>query len=196
MEPSLISGRKCLCCNGLFLPSPKTRSTQRFCSKAPCRKASKARSDAQWRRKNPGYHRGPEQVERVRQWRARNPSYSCGRKRGKSPLALQDLVPTQVVDEQPLVRDVVAPTSDFSPGAPPSISCNAATTSCNGVALQDFIQALNPLVVGLIATIMGDALQESFVLFAQKLVERGRRTQDQFRANPRSDAAPQTSNSN
>jgi hypothetical protein len=42
-------------------------------------------------------------------------------------------------------------------------------------ALQDSASTQQALVAGLISTIMGDALQDSFSQFTLKLVERGRR---------------------
>ena len=175
MEPSPNSKRKCHCCSILFLPSPNNRGTQRFCSAAVCRKASKARSDAAWRRKNPDHHRGPEQVERVRQWRAKNPGYSRRGKRKKVAVALQDFAPTQGVENQVVAREEPTSASDFAQKEPAAKSCNAPGAAVGGGALQDFAYMQNPLVVGLIATICGEALQESFVPFAQKLLERGRR---------------------
>jgi hypothetical protein len=49
------------------------------------------------------------------------------------------------------------------------------TDSCNERALQDLVHLQNPLVVGLISVLAGDALQETLVLFARGLVERGER---------------------
>jgi hypothetical protein len=195
VEPLSIPGRKCLCCNGMFLPSPGNRATQRFCSEATCRKASRARCDRQWRHKNPGYHSGPEQVERVRQWRARHPGYSRGKRRGKAPPPLQDLAPAQVVAAPPLADDAAAPPRDFLQKAPASTSGYAATTSCNGAPLQDFVHPQDPLLVGLIATMLGGALQESFVPFTQELVERGRRVLAQNCGSSGLQAASPTSNS-
>jgi len=45
----------------------------------------------------------------------------------------------------------------------------------SGDALQDSASTQKALVAGLISTMMGDALQDSFSQFTLKLVERGRR---------------------
>jgi hypothetical protein len=175
VDPSPLSARKCQCCSGFFLPARTNRATQRFCSLAACRQASKARSNRQWRSKNPGYDSGPEQVARVQRWRAQNPGYGHRNRRQKTPWPLQDFVPTQTPDPEPLTKDVPQAPRDFVPGTKP------AATSCNGVpaqigpALQDFVHTQDPLVVGLIATILGDALQESFGSLTRHLVEQGRR---------------------
>ena len=179
MEPPPPSASKCLCCKQPFLPSPRNRATQRFCSLPDCRKASKARSNRKWRDKNPGYDRGPENVERVRQWRAAHPGYSRGKKRKKPASALQDLVPTQVAPDQPLAKDAPPPASDFAPGAAPHDSRNAQGDEA---ALQDLVHTQDPLVLGLIDVLGGGALQESFVPFARRLVERGWRIKAQQRA--------------
>ena len=69
--------RKCLCCKRIFLPDPRTRHQQQFCSDRPCQKASKKVSQERWRAKpeNRDYWRGPEHVERVRAWREAHPWY-------------------------------------------------------------------------------------------------------------------------
>jgi hypothetical protein len=110
---------------------------QRFCSAQACRKASKARSNALWRQKNPGYDRGPEQVARVQRWRAGHPGYSQG-KRGKKPVAaLQDLDPRQVTADQLLVKVEPGAASDFVPCEPPTSSCNGAPGAPGALALQE-----------------------------------------------------------
>ena len=69
--------RRCASCQKLFLPEPRSRHCQRFCSQPACRKASKSASQAHWRSKpeNRDYWRGPEHVERVRAWRKAHPQY-------------------------------------------------------------------------------------------------------------------------
>ncbi len=196
VEPPPLSARKCQCCKASFFPALTNRATQRFCSLAACRQASKARSNRQWRSKNPGYDRGPEQVARVQRWRAQNPGYGHGKRRQKPALPLQDFVPPQVADSEPLAWDAPVAPSDFVPGAAP------AAASCNGVPaldeppLQDFVPTQDPLVVGLIAAILGDALQESFGSLTRHLVEQGRRVlAAQGRDVPGCQASRQTANS-
>ena len=87
---------KCLNCRRLFRPDPRNVRHQRYCSAGPCRKASKAASQARWlsQPQNRNYFCGPEHVARVRAWRAANPGYA---RRGRS--ALQEDSLTQVVDQ-------------------------------------------------------------------------------------------------
>jgi hypothetical protein len=52
--------RKCLCCCELFRADPRNLHHQKYCSKAACRKASKAASQRRWLAKaeNRDYFRG------------------------------------------------------------------------------------------------------------------------------------------
>jgi hypothetical protein len=69
--------RKCLNCKKKFMPDPRSRHCQLYCSALACKKASKAISQKYWHTKpeNRNYWRGPEQVERVRAWRKAHPFY-------------------------------------------------------------------------------------------------------------------------
>ena len=84
-----IEKEKCRHCRRLFVPDPRNRDRQKYCSSPPCRKASKSASQKKWLRKpgNRDYFKGPENVERVREWRKKNPGYW---KRSKPKIALQD----------------------------------------------------------------------------------------------------------
>lgn len=172
------------------MPSPSNRATQRFCSKAACRAASKARSDRRWRQKNPGYDRGPEHVERMRQWRAKHPGYSKGRKRSKPVRALQDFAIGQVLGKEALAVDLPALASTFSVGG----ADRSGPDSCSALALQDFAPMQNALVVGLIATLMGVASQESIMPVVRQIVERGRRVLVQHPVGGGLHGAPSTIN--
>jgi hypothetical protein len=67
----------CLFCKQSFVPDPRRRQQQRFCSTIACQKASKAFSQQRWLAKpeNWDYWRGAENVMRVRAWREANPRY-------------------------------------------------------------------------------------------------------------------------
>ena len=171
MEPVSKFGSKCQSCNVLFSPSVNNRGRQSFCGKGACVKAAKALSNLRWRRKNPGYDSGPEQVARVQAWRARNPDYNKGKKRPKPPVALQDFASTQGVDSKAVTEFAAPAQSVFAQRAPDA----PAAESGNSVALQDFAPIQLLLVVGLISVVFGDALQENFVTYRRELVERGRR---------------------
>jgi hypothetical protein len=161
--------RNCLSCKDSFVPSPNNRGTQRYCSKADCRKSSKAAAQRKWLRQpqNRSYFRGPENVARVQRWRKAHPDYW----RAKEPPlqeALQDLAPTQAVQEQCVtVHDSCVSTGDFTGSGPPAASDIGP--------LQDLVSVQVPLLAGVISMLMGDALQDRFALFTRDLVDRGRR---------------------
>ena len=194
MKAPSFSAPKCLGCNLVFRPGPANRATQRFCSEAPCRKASKSASDAAWRRKNPDYHRGSVQVERVRRWRAQTPGYWRSKRRPTPGLALQDFAQDQPVAAHATAPESAIPPSEFPLKPPLQMPEVVPPGSCSGDALQDFAYTQNPLLLGLISFVFGDALQESFVPLTQKLVERGRRELAQFRLDPGRQFATATSN--
>ena len=125
--------RKCLNCGRLFRPDPRNVHRQKYCSEPPCRKASKAASQARWLAKpqNRDYFRGLAHTERVRAWRAANPGYCARRRR-----ALQDRSSAQVTD--------------------PTRKTGFLTER----ALQEGCRAQGLVLTGLIATLTGSALQE------------------------------------
>ena len=63
--------RKCLCCGEFFDVDHRNRDRQRYCSAAPCRRASKTASQAAWlsQPKNAAYFSDPIHVARVQAWR-------------------------------------------------------------------------------------------------------------------------------
>ena len=68
---------KCLCCKSWFVPDPRKRGRQTYCSRKECQRASKAASQQRWLSKseNERYFHGPEHVDRVRRWRGAHPQY-------------------------------------------------------------------------------------------------------------------------
>lgn len=97
--------RKCLCCKAWFVPDPRKRRLQRYCSKEQCRRSSKAASQRRWLRKpqNEEYFQGPEHVNRVQRWRRAHPGYwRC--KIASARAALQDLIDTQALERSGKTR--------------------------------------------------------------------------------------------
>lgn len=144
---------KCPHCNESHRADPRNRGRQRYCSKPECRKASKAASQARWlaREENRDYFRGAHHCGRVKRWRQANPGY--WRRPGKrAQAALQDSSNPQTADNEPVVPDV------------PDVAHDA---------LQDVCRAQTPLLVGIIASLTGEPLQESIVCTARMLVNRG-----------------------
>jgi hypothetical protein len=144
--------RKCRCCKQLFLPDPRTKGRQRFCSLEACQRASKAASQRKWLGKegNGDYYRGPGQVERVREWRRHHPGYWRQEKRSRKR--------AQVVDHQP--------------PNPVHSSCNVPREVPR--TLQDECLTQTPAFVGLISMVTGSTLQEEIAATARQLLLRGR----------------------
>ena len=66
--------RKCKCCRELFVSHPSVMN-QHYCSKKECQQERKRKNNADFKRRNPDYHSGPEAVNRVQRWRRNNPGY-------------------------------------------------------------------------------------------------------------------------
>jgi hypothetical protein len=148
--------RKCLCCGEFFDVDHRNVHRQRYCSAAPCRRASKAASQAVWlaRPQNKDYFRDPVHVTRVQAWRAAHPGYSHP-KLGRLP-ALQDSLIVQVhdfIEKSPI--HVQTP-------APPVIS-----------ALQDLLNAPSPVLAGLIAHLFEVTLQDDIAATTRRLIQLG-----------------------
>ena len=148
--------RKCLCCGEFFDVDRRNRNRQRYCSAAPCRRASKTASQAAWlsQPKNSTYFSDPIHVARVQAWRAAHPGYSRPKPRTTKPL--QDPLIVQVVDfvEETAIRTEMS--------APSAIS-----------ALQDLLNAPSPLLAGLIAHLFEATLQEDIASTTRRLIQLG-----------------------
>lgn len=142
--------RKCLCCGDMFRADPRNVRHQKYCSKATCRKASKAASQRRWRAKpeNQDYFRGPENVVRVQEWRKAHPGYWRGR-RAKASVALQDDCSAQIVE---LSRESITLAPD---------------------ALQEVFAAQPAVLIGLIAHITDSALQDDIARSTRRLLQLG-----------------------
>ncbi len=82
--------RKCLHCDEMYYPDPRTADPQRYCSAPECKQASKRAAQRQWRTKleKREYFKGPDQVAPVQEWRKAHPGY--WRKTSVCEDALQD----------------------------------------------------------------------------------------------------------
>jgi hypothetical protein len=166
---SLPSSCKCFHCTEFFIPCPNNRRTQRYCSKAECRKASKIAAQAKWLNKpqNRCYFRGPENVQRVRRWREHHPGY-WRKKRPPPAGALQDLAPIELSQIEPVTLNEGGLIAD-------DCMVNEPPRSPHFDALQDLASVQVPLLAGVVSLLVGDALQDRFAVFARELVDRGKR---------------------
>jgi hypothetical protein len=137
-------------CGELFKPDARNAHHQRYCSEPECRGASKAASQRRWLNKagNRDYFRGSANVERVREWRAKHPDYGQ-RRRALASAALQDLLPAQTVEK-----------TDES-------------EHLTSTALQDLFSAQPVVLIGLIANLIGSALQEDIAGSARRFQQLG-----------------------
>lgn len=152
--------RKCKHCNKFFKPERRNAHHQYYCGKRGCRAASKAASQRKWAAKNPDYHRGAAQVQRVREWRRKHPRYRHGGSGSPSRCTgdvLQDLLILQGFDSEQvklfrmcLEREISQP-------------------------LQDLLLVQHAVICGLAVTITGDALQEFIVETLHACYEIGKR---------------------
>ena len=128
--------RKCKNCEDLFLPDHRNRKKQKYCSKAQCRAASKKASQDRWRQKkeNLNYFSGPDHVKRVQEWRKSHPGY--GKKKKLAAKALQDHLITESIEKQEDNEQLAAK------------------------ALQDLLFQQSPVIIGLIANLTGNTLQD------------------------------------
>jgi hypothetical protein len=142
--------RKCLCCKEFYRPDRRNLRYQRYCSKASCRKESKAQSQRRWQQRpeNQNYFRGPENSRRVKEWRKRHPGYWR-----KSATPVQ--VPLQEV-----CQEQVAPNEEV-------------ISEKRSDALQEVLLMQPAVVVGLISMMTGNSLQEDIVATARVLLRKG-----------------------
>jgi hypothetical protein len=149
---------KCLHCRELFVADFRNRGRQRHCGKPQCRKVAKALSQRRWlgKAENQNYFRGPENSARVREWRARHPGY-WRKKKAVGCDGLQKSCSAQDPPDQ-----------EATPTAPPD-------------PLQELSLTHPAVLVGLISTISGCALQEDIARIARSFIARG---QDILGMNP------------
>jgi hypothetical protein len=143
----------------MFRADPRNLRHQKYCSKATCRKASKAASQRRWLAKpdNEDYFRGPENVARVQEWRQAHPGYWRGR-RATARVALQDDCSVQIVE------------------------LSSESTSLAPDTLQEIFSAQPAVLIGLIAHISDSVLQEDILRSTRRLLQLGQDILDGRRA--------------
>ena len=141
-----IKKKRCKHCKKLFIPDPRNAGRQNYCSEPECRYASKKDSQRRWLSKpeNRDYFCGPENVARVQNWRKANPGYWR-----KTQKALQD----------PLI------------GQPPVNIDDTSELECG--ALQDLLNPQPSVLIGLIASFTGLALQDDIAKTVRRLQQLG-----------------------
>lgn len=132
-----------------FIPEPRAAGRQKFCRRPACRETSHAISQERWLKNKKGraYHTGPVAVSRVQDWRKEHPQYW---RRGASAVAAVERRPRHLLSvvEKYFRRD----------------SCDA---------LQDSWPPQVVALVGLIAWLRGDALQDTIAADIDEIMVAG-----------------------
>lgn len=143
-----LKRKRCRNCKKLFIPDHRNQSRQKYCTRPECRKASKAESQKKWLSKpeNESYFKSKENILHVQEWRKANPGY-WKRNYKNGDIALQEILTAQGSE---------------------NITHNCQITKD---ALQEFLMAQSPVIIGLIAHFTGSTLQENiseYILRMQK----------------------------
>ena len=143
-------GCKCKNCRELFIPDYRNVGRQNYCGKPECRKASKADSQRRWLNKpeNRDYFRSPHHVDRVREWRKKHPEHG-GKKKPAKQEVLQDSLQEESQSKQEVEPQFVSP------------------------VLQDACSSQTAVIIGLIAHLTGQVLQDDIAATARRLQEFG-----------------------
>ena len=128
------------------MPDPRNRHHQVYCSASACQQARQRAGQARWRRRpeNRNYFRGPAEVERVRAWRKAHPGYWRRRRHG--------------------LRTAIKPQSN---------EAQADGSGLNPDALQTVLLSQPAVLVGIISSLTGTALQTDIAEHVQRLHLRG-----------------------
>jgi hypothetical protein len=156
---SVPDSRNCLHCKRLFDPDYRHRGDQFYCAKPACKKVRQAASRRRWRERpeNQQYWCGPENIERVQAWRAKHPQYW---KRGKRKPEVDRGVALQNAMKS---AQTTMAKRDKSEGNGDCVTKRVPT---------DF-RTQDPVLVGLIAQLTGDTLQNAIHQTTARLYERG-----------------------
>lgn len=80
--PKQSRRKRCISCNVLFEPDPRTKDKQKYCSNSACQSTRQRKNEKDWRKRNPDCVE--EQRRQTRQWFKIHPEYSRYRRK-KNP---------------------------------------------------------------------------------------------------------------
>lgn len=158
--------RNCLNCKRLFDPDYRHRRDQFYCVKPVCKKARQAASLQRWREhpENQDFWRGRWNIERVQEWRAAHPEYwkrVKRKKRASRDVALQNAMKTaQVTDYKWDNSDEIG--------------------DCVTKRVLRELKTQDPVLLGLIAQLTGDTLQNAIYQTTARLYEKGQAIKGQL----------------
>lgn len=158
--------RNCLNCKRLFDPDYRHRHNQFYCTKPACKKVRQAANLQRWRERpeNQDFWRAPWNIERVQAWRIAHPEYWKRVKRKQVAdrgVALQIAMKSAQVSEDKLVS-----------------SGSASDCVTNRVPVD--MKTQDPVLVGLIAQLTGDTLQNAIYQTTARLYEKGQSIKGQL----------------
>ena len=158
--------RNCLHCKRLFDPDYRHRRDQFYCVKPVCKKARQAASLQRWREhpENQDFWRGRWNIERVQAWRKAHPEYWKRVKRKKVAdrgVALQIAMKSAQVGEDKLDSDGVV-------------------DDCVTNRVLVDLKTQDSVLVGLIAQLTGDTLQNAIYQTTARLYEKGQAIKGQL----------------
>ena len=158
--------RNCLHCTQLFDPDYRHRHNQFYCTKLECKKARQAANRQRWRERpeNQDFWRERWNIERVQAWRIAHPEYWKRVKRKKVAdrgVALQIAMKSSQVQEDKL--DSVG-----------------AVCDCVTKRVPVDFRTQDPVLVGLIAQLTGDTLQNAIHQTTARLYEKGQAVMGQL----------------
>lgn len=84
--------KRCLCCHDLFLPDPRTKNKQRYCSKPQCQEVRQRKNEKKWRQRNPECV--ALQQEQSRQWHKAHSDYSRQRREQNPQIVIKNRIHT------------------------------------------------------------------------------------------------------
>lgn len=158
--------RNCLHCKRPFDPDYRHRHDQFYCPKPACKKARQAASLQRWREhpENRDFWRGRWNIERVQAWRAAHPEYWKRRK-----------------GEQAAGRGVALQNA-MKPALTPDYKWDnsGATGDCVTKRVLGDLKTQDPVLIGLIAQLTGDTLQNAIHQTTTRLYEKGQAVMGQL----------------
>jgi len=86
--------KRCVCCNDLFTPNPRTKGKQKYCSNPECQTTRQRKNEKNWRMLNPDCL--ADQLEQSRQWHKNHPDYSQTRRANNPELLGRNREQTKV----------------------------------------------------------------------------------------------------
>ena len=158
--------RNCLHCTELFDPDYRHRHNQFYCTKPVCKKARQAANLQRWRERpeNQDFWRARWNIERVQAWRIAHPDYGKRVKRKK--------VAGRGVALQIAMKSAQVAEDKFD-------SSGVASDCVTNRVLVD-MKTQDPVLVGLIAQLTGDTLQNAIHQTTARLYEKGQAVMGQL----------------